>query len=148
MYTGVRKSTEYQFICPKTKTKQRSLLTDNKDIIFLEDNGAKVVYLFSFRCHQCKSVVEIIWKKFCIYIDREEEKAWTEYECPRKQHKQIHPIGLNNIEALLPLGPTIKHLNTKNEPPLNLDDLIDLHLLLEKDAWFEELSEGINIDPT
>lgn len=79
----------------------------------------------------------------------ERGQALVEFPCPRcerevlcvlDEHSALRLIGLG-IKGM-PLRPAAEVTEAHEGPPLTLDDLLDLHLLLEHPGWLDRLERG------
>lgn len=84
-------------------------------------------------------------------VDRDEQQAsYYAFSCPRCTREVRKPADDRVVRLLLSGGvpampleqpePLVKPSIAFDGPALTLDDLLDLHALLETDGWFDELS--------
>lgn len=72
------------------------------------------------------------------------------FECPDCGDPVTRPASPRIVSLLLSAGvqredvsPPAEVLERRSGPPIDADDLIDFHMLLEQDGWLERLTEMV-----
>ena len=102
---------------------------------------------FRVKCTTCGEVVlgpEAIDLQWCSH----QPASFFRYACPTCGEANTRPADGQIAKILVVAGvkPTYWHLpaealESHDGPPLTSDDILDFHLLLERDDWFEHLTQ-------
>jgi hypothetical protein len=79
-----------------------------------------------------------------------EESGTYAFACPHCGDLVTRPASARIVSLLVSAGvqrevvsPPAEVFEHRTGPPINTDDLIDFHLLLEQDGWLERLTEMV-----
>lgn len=99
-------------------------------------------------CPSC-GTVERSANDFELSICSHAPASWYAFNCPECEQRIQKPASDKAIELLISEGVKPNYftmpaeaLETHDGPPLTVDDLIELHELLERDDWFDALAEA------
>ena len=109
-------------------------------------------------CPLCTDEVDLTPEEITLHLIEPGSPSGNRYgfQCPQCEVFVVKPAGLNAVELLLeggvelstaPVAPWESRPRHPEDPPagpeLTNDDLIDLHLLLQTDDWFDQLLEHV-----
>lgn len=104
-------------------------------------------------CDQCGQVT-LGLPQIELIIREDDVKSFYSFRCPRCGVLCGGPADNRLVHFLIASGvkPKIGSLSTeiferKSGPPLTYDDLIDFHLLLDSDDWFDRLRNSLGPRP-
>lgn len=99
-------------------------------------------------CQTC-GTVERRPEDFELAICSHEPASWYAFECPKCGERVQKPASEKAVELLIAEGVKphfwsmpAEMLEVREGPPLTIDDLIELHELLDRPDWFEVLVEA------
>lgn len=102
-------------------------------------------------CPEC-GPVECTAKIFELAVSERPEASWYAFTCPScnqrvQKHAEERVVELLIAEGVTPTTWTVPaEADEQHEgPPLTLDDLLDLHLVLEEPDWFERLARTVHV---
>jgi hypothetical protein len=80
----------------------------------------------------------------------DDEAGTYEFACPHCGDPVTRPASPRIVSLLISAGvrseivsPPAEVLEHHSGPPINADDLIDFHMLLDQDGWLERLTEMV-----
>src|SRR4051794_11539151 len=108
------------------------------------------MYRFKVTCPSCSSQNVLPARRMLVRV-QDSSLAGGEcvFTCMACRHTGAVGVDSDGVAKMLVAGvawvsmpePRVEHPETAVEgPPLTRDDLLDLHDVLEKDCWFDELS--------
>lgn len=116
-----------------------------QDIKFLLEKGVKPKHFMNINCTTCGAVELLEASRAKVFIDHADlVHTYALYTCFNWGRLSRIDIEIGDIGLWRNCGVGIVHVNKRKDPPLNTDDLLDLHELLKEDDWFDQLVQLID----
>jgi predicted RNA-binding Zn-ribbon protein involved in translation (DUF1610 family) len=100
------------------------------------------------QCPACGDV-RITTKDVTVRLFTDDDNGSYWYRCPGCEGPVSKPASSHNVELLVSSGVRMEMwrrpaelLESRSGPPLTLDDLLDFHVLLQRDDWMDGLSHA------
>lgn len=116
------------------------------DTLRMDEKKKRTGGIVEAECPRC-GTVQVPAHEFVVYVREDSWSASYQFRCPACRCAVEKASSEHATELLVAWGaqvdvwrPPAEVLEPKDGPPFTLDDVLDLHLLLEKPDWFEQLT--------
>jgi hypothetical protein len=105
-------------------------------------------------CPVCGDV-QLTPRDLTVRVCAEDESGAYVFQCPRCESSVAKDANQHVVDLLVASGVRLEVwrrplelLEQHSGPPIDADDLLDFHLLLESDVWFEQVAGMVRRSPT